>query len=83
MQRTTAQPDGTVDSNGVASYKSNSIGSGSFTLYRDGKAVDGTWSRPDAASPTSYLDAAGNPVPFRTGQTWVVLAPEQIRTSEG
>lgn len=83
VQRTTAQPDGTVDSAGAASYKSNSVGSGSFTLYRDGKAVDGTWSRPDAASPTSFLDAAGTPVPFRVGKTWVVLAPEQISTAEG
>lgn len=81
--RTTAQKDGTVDTNGVASYKTNTIGSGSFTLYRDGKAVDGTWTRPDTASATSYLDAAGTPVPFRTGQTWVVLAPTQITTSEG
>ena len=83
VQRTTAQRDGTVDSAGSPSYKSASTGSGSFTLYRDGKAVDGTWSRPDAASPTSYLDASGNPVSFRTGKTWVVLAPEQISTSEG
>ncbi len=82
VQRTTAQPDGTVDSNGIPSYKSNSTGSGTFTLYRDGKAIDGTWSRPDAASPTSYVDGAGNPVPFRTGKTWVVLAPGQIGTSE-
>jgi hypothetical protein len=83
VQRTTAQPDGTVDVNGIPSFKSNSTGSGTFTLYRDGKAVDGTWSRPDAMSPTSYLDGAGNPVPFRTGKTWVVLAPGQIPTSEG
>ncbi len=83
VQRTTAQPDGTVDSNGIPSFKSNSTGSGTFTLYRDGKALDGTWSRPDATSPTSYLDGAGNPVPFRTGKTWVVLAPGQIPTTEG
>ncbi len=83
VQRTTAQKDGTVDSNGVASYKTNSIGDGTFTLYRDGKAVDGSWSRPDAASPTSYLDANGAPVLFRTGRTWVVLAPSEIAISEG
>ncbi|MEO5831763.1 MAG: DUF3048 C-terminal domain-containing protein [Nakamurella sp.] len=83
VQRTTAQKDGTVDSKGVASYKTNTIGSGSFTLYRDGKAVDGTWSRADAASPTSFVDAGGAPVNFRTGKTWVVLAPEQISMSEG
>jgi hypothetical protein len=83
VQRTLAAPDGTVDSNGVPSYKSASTGSGSFTLYRDGTAIDGTWTRPDAGSPTSYLDAGGSPVPFRPGKTWVVLAPEQIPTSEG
>lgn len=83
VQRTTAQKDGVVDTNGVPSYKTNSIGSGTFTLYRDGKAIDGNWSRPDAASPTSYVDASGAAVNFRTGKTWVVLAPEQITTTEG
>ena len=75
VQYVQAEPDGNVDVNGVQSYKTHTIGSGTFTLYRDGKAVDGNWSRPDAASPTSYLDGGGAPVLFKPGKTWVVLAP--------
>lgn len=83
VQHVTADKDGTVDVVGSPSYKSNSIGSGDFTLYRDGRAVDGTWTRTDAGSATSYADASGAPVLFRPGKTWVVLAPDQIPTSEG
>lgn len=83
VQHTTAQPDGTVDVNGVQSYKTNTIGNGAVTLYRDGKAIDGTWTRADATSPTVYADAGGAPLLFKPGKTWVVLAPEQVPTSEG
>jgi Protein of unknown function (DUF3048) N-terminal domain/Protein of unknown function (DUF3048) C-terminal domain len=83
VQRTVAVRDGNVDSAGSPSYKSFTTGSGSFTLYRDGKAIDGTWSRPDVSSPTSYVDGSGAPVLFKPGKTWVVLAPGQVRTSEG
>ena len=83
VQHVQAEPDGNVDVNGVKSFKSHSIGSGTFTLYRDGKAIDGNWSRPDAGSPTSYLDPSGAPVLFKPGKTWVVLAPSMIRVSEG
>jgi hypothetical protein len=82
VQHVEAEKDGTVDVNGSPSYKSRSIGSGAFTLYRDGKAIDGTWTRPDAASPTSYLDSTGAPAMFRPGKTWIVLAPPQIKVSE-
>lgn len=76
VQRVYAEPDGIVDAAGNPSYKSYSTGDGEFTLYRDGKAIDGTWSRPDVNGPTSYLDAAGQPVLFKPGKTWVLLVPQ-------
>lgn len=82
VQHVTAEEDGTIDAVGSPSYKTHTIGSGAFTLYRDGKAVDGTWTRADAGSPTTYADAGGVPVLFKPGKTWVVLAPAQIATSE-
>ena len=82
VQHTSAFPDGGVDSVGSASYKSLSIGGGDVTLYRDGKAMEGKWSRPDATSPTTYVDANGQPMPFKTGNTWIVLAPQQISTGD-
>ncbi|GAA2013528.1 DUF3048 domain-containing protein [Nakamurella flavida] len=74
VQDVQSEPDGTVDSVGSPSYVSHTVGSGTFALHRDGHVLTGTWSRPAADQPTSYLDAAGVPVPFKPGRTWVVLA---------
>ena len=74
VQNVQSEPDGTVDSVGSPSYVSHTVGNGTFSLYRDGHVLTGTWNRPAADQPTSYLDAAGVPVPFKPGRTWVVLA---------
>jgi hypothetical protein len=44
-------------------------------LYRDGHAIGGSWSRPAPDQPTQFVDAAGKPVPFKPGKTWVALVP--------
>ncbi len=75
------QPDGERDSVGSPSFISHTVGSGNFTLYRDGHAVGGTWSRPAPDQPTQFLDAAGKPVPFKPGKTWVALVPP-VATAE-
>jgi hypothetical protein len=48
-------------------------GSGSAWVFTDGKAVKGTWSRPDKSAPARFLDAAGNDIKLTPGQTWVEL----------
>jgi hypothetical protein len=48
-------------------------GSGKGLLLRDGRALPITWERSDAAQPVSYLDADGDPVVLRPGQTWILL----------
>lgn len=67
--------DGTIDPAGNPSYLTKTLGSGSFTLYRDGRAITGTWSRSKVSDPTQYLDSAGKPVLLKPGKTWVLLAP--------
>lgn len=74
------QPDGEYDSVGSPSYISHTVGNGTFTLFRDGHAIEGTWSRPAADQPTQFLDAAGAPVPFKPGKTWVALVPPSAST---
>jgi hypothetical protein len=69
------EPDGEFDSVGSPSFISHTVGNGTFTLFRDGHAIAGTWSRPAPDQPTQYLDAAGQPVPFKPGKTWVALVP--------
>jgi len=50
------------------------VGSGRVVLFRDGKRVEGRWSRPDIGSPTTYTDAAGKPLLLAPGGTFVALA---------
>ncbi len=76
VQNVNAEPDGTRDSVGSPSYFSRTIGTGTFTLFRDGKATTGTWTRAWYDQPTSFLDASGAPVTFKPGKTWVVLATQ-------
>ncbi len=75
FQNVDFEPDGNVDSVGSPSFISHTVGSGTFTLYRDGHALSGNWNRPAADLPTQYLDGAGQPVPFKPGKTWVALVP--------
>ena len=63
-----------VDVNGNPSMYTKSIGSGRVVLFRDGKRVEGTWSRPTIGAPTTFTDAAGKPLLFAPGGTFVALA---------
>jgi hypothetical protein len=48
-------------------------GTGRALVLRDGKAYDARWSRPAEDGGTTFTTAAGEPLPFAKGQTWVVL----------
>ena len=62
-----------VDVNGKPSAFTKSIGSGRVVLFRDGKRIEGTWSRPGIGAPTTFTDAAGRPLLFAPGGTIVAL----------
>jgi hypothetical protein len=49
------------------------VGSGRVVLFRGGKRIEGTWSRPTLAAPTTFRDAAGKPLLFAPGGTFVAL----------
>lgn len=48
------------------------VGSGTATVLRDGKAYETEWERTDADGGTTYTLPNGDPMPFDPGQTWVV-----------
>lgn len=50
-------------------------GTGKATVYRDGTAVDGTWSKDSVDSPLKWLDASGKEIPLDKGTTWVEVVP--------
>ncbi|MFJ6572592.1 DUF3048 domain-containing protein [Streptomyces sp. NPDC091292] len=53
---------------------SETVGSGTAEVLRDGRSYDVRWSRPSADEGTEFTTADGAPVNFAAGQVWVVLA---------
>lgn len=49
------------------------VGSGQAWILSEGTVMEATWRRDDAASPTEYVDARGNPVSIAVGRTWIEL----------
>ena len=76
VMRVKDTPDGTVDTNGQPSYLTQTVGSGGVALYRDGRAVTGTWKRTSSTGAFTFLDRKGQQLPFKPGKTWVILAPQ-------
>lgn len=63
------------DSQGTTSINITLLGEGPALIFRDGVAIQARW-RTDLAKQTPlFLDAAGQPVPFKPGQTWIELVP--------
>ncbi len=76
IQQVPVRPSSFKDVKGLASPFTPSTGQGPVTVLRDGKKIDGTWMRPDAASGTRFVDAAGADIPLTPGgATWVMLVP--------
>lgn len=51
----------------------HTIGRGKIVIFRNGKRVTGTWSRPSLGAPTKIRDAKGKAIPLRPGGAWVAL----------
>jgi len=67
------------DKGGGNTPHAETIGTGTGIILRDGRAFDVTWSRPDAASGTTFLLRDGTAMTFKPGQTWIVLLTEDRR----
>ena len=55
---------------------SQTVGTGTGYLLRDGSEYPINWSRPTADSPTTWTLANGQPAPFHTGQVWIALTDQ-------
>lgn len=53
---------------------SQTVGSGSAQILRDGKSYAAHWSRPSPSAGTTY-SVNGTTLPLHPGRTWIVLAP--------
>lgn len=72
----TSVPSARVIGSGPVEVLSGSAGGGS-----GGTAASGTWSKPHPRELTNYFDGGGDPMVFRPGPTWVILAPQGTKVS--
>jgi hypothetical protein len=61
------------DVQGVFSPYTETVGEGTATVLRDGKAYDAEWSRPDEDDGTEFTTPDGDPMRFAPGPVWVVF----------
>ena len=56
---------------------SNTVGSGTGFLLRDGQEIPVYWNRATATDPTTWTLKDGSPAYFHTGQIWIALTDQQ------
>jgi Protein of unknown function (DUF3048) N-terminal domain/Protein of unknown function (DUF3048) C-terminal domain len=74
IQDVTVRPSRFHDRFGNVSPFTETVGSGSATVLRDGRAFAAHWSRPDATDGTAFTAPDGSRLRFAPGPVWVVLA---------
>ena len=53
------------------------IGTGTATVFTEGKMVVGTWAKATQTSPITLTDAEGKAIKLAPGRTWVELQPNE------
>lgn len=61
--------------------ESETVGTGTGYVLRDGTSVAVTWHRPLPSDPTRYTDASGRTVALAPGRTWVEIVPVGTRVA--
>lgn len=51
----------------------HTIGTGKAVVFRNGRRIDGTWSRASVNDGTSFKSTNGQPIPLSPGGAWIVL----------
>jgi hypothetical protein len=64
---------GDIDQDGNPAKVTHTVGRGKVSVFRDGKRVDGTWSRTSTSDGTHLTDAHGQPIALAPGGAWFVL----------
>jgi len=73
IQMVSITPSQYGDKFGGVTPFSNTIGTGTGYILRDGKTFTATWSRPSADVGTTWRSLDGSEIAFAPGQVWVAL----------
>ncbi|MDA2989625.1 MAG: DUF3048 domain-containing protein [Actinomycetota bacterium] len=74
IQYVEQNPSQFFDKGGGNTPHAETIGEGTAVILRDGLRYEARWSRPDGQSGTTFVTDDGQPLAFKPGQQWVVLA---------
>lgn len=55
------------------------IGTGPATIFQNGQAIEGTWTKSAQSSQIVFRDAEGNTIQFVPGQVWIAAIPQYGR----
>lgn len=55
------------------------IGTGPATIFQNGQAIEGTWTKASQASQIVFRDANGDTIEFTPGQVWIAAIPQYGR----
>jgi hypothetical protein len=61
-----------IDTAGNPAQWTHTLGSGKAVVFRNGRRIVGTWSRPSVKSGTALRDARGAAIPLAPGGAWFV-----------
>lgn len=73
---------GTVDRGVNRSIEIQVWGEGPVTVYRDGQAYSGRWVRQGRHDPFVFVDADGQPLMLKPGNTWIEVISPDMQVSE-
>ncbi|MCX4825374.1 DUF3048 domain-containing protein [Streptomyces sp. NBC_01142] len=72
VQSVTVRPSLFRDRSGNTSPYTETVGSGTALVLREGRAYETVWSRATAQSDTAFTTPDGKPMTFAAGQVWIV-----------
>ena len=67
-----------TDINGNPSQFTFTVGHGDAVIFRNGKRIDGTWTRRKLSGGTTWRTKSGKQIPLMPGNTWVILVRRGI-----
>jgi hypothetical protein len=62
-----------IDPAGNPAWYQHTVGSGRVVVFRNGRRIEGHWSRPHPSKPYRLVDTHGRPIRLAPGGAWFVL----------
>ncbi len=56
-------------------------GQGPLKILRDGRVYEGMWTRPERHAPFRFVDANGNDIPLKPGNSWWQIVPLDMQVT--